>query len=263
MDISNDKTGMLEVGTHCAYCKQLDFLAFHCKYCDKDFCTKHRSQESHHCTELNNEPIDQGKVDIRDKGGAYFESLLPEKGSTRVQQGNEKVKQQLRDTDKDIKPVKEKIKNKSALDKILKFFQKKKSENYKQVSSRKNSSNKVIQLANLKKEAIGDNKIPIANRTYIDCYYVDKGNNDDPKKTSLYTNKTWSIGRLLDYIAIQLKVKNVNNNVNSDESEILYLYKKVEGDQLSFKRLQPSDRISNVIKDLDVLYLVRGEELSL
>nr|5IJ4_A Chain A, CDC48-associated ubiquitin-like/zinc finger protein 1 [Saccharomyces cerevisiae S288C] len=40
---------MLDVGKHCAYCRQLDFLPFHCSFCNEDFCSNHRLKEDHHC----------------------------------------------------------------------------------------------------------------------------------------------------------------------------------------------------------------------
>ena len=44
-----------EIGKHCSEptCKQLDFLPFKCRGCQKIFCLDHRTFESHSCTCVN------------------------------------------------------------------------------------------------------------------------------------------------------------------------------------------------------------------
>jgi len=38
-----------DLGKHCAYCKQKDYLPFTCTFCSEAFCLKHRTQASHKC----------------------------------------------------------------------------------------------------------------------------------------------------------------------------------------------------------------------
>lgn len=255
------ETGMLDVGTHCAFCRQLDFLPFHCTFCNGEFCASHRSKEAHHCQWLldsanTKTTVQNVQSQSKDNNGKFFQSLLPEKGYVRVQNSTVKVKEENRN----VKPsnLRSTI-NKSALDKLAKFF--KKRETSKILSSnksKKGSTNKLIQLTKLKRTAKGDVKIPVSNRVYVYCYVVDD-ENEDAKEHELYVNKIWPIGRALDYIAQQLNVSNPNNDFKATSKEKLYLYKKKEGtgDLLC---LESSGRVSADIKDLDILYLTRGEE---
>ena len=37
------------LGKHCNFCKQLDFLPFFCNNCSKYFCKDHRTEKNHNC----------------------------------------------------------------------------------------------------------------------------------------------------------------------------------------------------------------------
>lgn len=39
----------MNIGKHCDYCKQLDFLPFGCNFCSKTFCLKHKKPIDHNC----------------------------------------------------------------------------------------------------------------------------------------------------------------------------------------------------------------------
>lgn len=47
--ISEKSQGILDVGSHCAYCTNVDFLPFTCDGCGKVFCSDHRQPFSHEC----------------------------------------------------------------------------------------------------------------------------------------------------------------------------------------------------------------------
>lgn len=240
---------MLDVGTHCGFCRQLDFLPFHCKYCNGDFCSSHRSQESHHCKWLldNNQKAQPIANKAVDNDGKYFQSLLPEKGYIRVQQSSNTKKE----------PAKVRPKgSKSALEKLAKFFKKK--EATKKPNTKSSKPNAFLQLTKLKKSAPGDDKIPVANRVYIYCQKIDDDGNDSTVY-EVYINKIWPVGRALDYIAQRLNVSNHNVDLNVKSSEKLYLYKRDDrkGDLVS---LEPSSRVVAEVRDLDTLYLVRGDD---
>ncbi|EGA73335.1 YNL155W-like protein [Saccharomyces cerevisiae AWRI796] len=122
------------------------------------------------------------------------------------------------------------------------------------------SSNKIIQLANLKKIAKGDPKIPMQNRIYIWCYLVDGDETDIAKEDTrmpLYINKMWPVGRAMDYLSIQLNVKS-STLTNSSSNDKFQLCKLKEGKQVSFYNIGASLRVTNEIKDLDTLYLVHN-----
>lgn len=245
------ESGMLDVGTHCGFCRQLDFLPFHCAYCEGDFCSSHRTKESHHCRWLieNDGKATQAVAKkVIDNDGRYFQSLLPEKGYLRVQQADQ-------DSKKATTRTKSKG-NKTALEKLAKFF--KRNESSKKYKSKSSKPNAYLELTNLKRIAKGDDKIPISNRVYIYCYHI--GDNDsESKKNEIFINKIWPIGRALDYIAQRLNVVNNNVSMNATSSEKLYLYKKeaTSGELIS---LEASSRVAVELKDLDTVYLVRGDD---
>ncbi|QLQ82620.1 hypothetical protein HG537_0H03830 [Torulaspora globosa] len=242
------ETGMLDAGTHCSFCRQLDFLPFHCKYCEGDFCASHRSKESHHCRWLieNEQRAQPVETKVVDNDGKYFQTLLPEKGYIRVRQV---------DTKKETSNVRPKG-SKSALDKLARFFKKKDSINRSKPKSSK--PNAFIELTKLKKNAIGDDKIPVTNRVYVYCYKIDDNENDSTAY-EIYINKLWPLGRALDSIAQRLNVSNHNVDINVTSREKLYLYKK-DQHQGDLQLLEPSTRVAAEIRDLDTLYLVRGDD---
>ncbi|CAI4035959.1 hypothetical protein SMKI_14G1690 [Saccharomyces mikatae IFO 1815] len=260
------ETGMLDVGKHCAYCRQLDFLPFHCSFCNEDFCSKHRLKEDHHCSWLleHEEALKANKSPNKSQNGihsnneAYFKSLLPERASVRVQIA---TKEKERSKDSNTTKVGSTL-NSKTLDKILKFFQKneKKNSHNKSKKNFNSSSNKIIQLANLKKISKGDTKIPMQNRIYVWCYSVDgeeKDNTIEDAKVPIYINKIWPVGRAMDYLSIQLNVKS-STLTSSSSNETFQLYKLKNGNPISFDKIEPSLRVTNEIKDLDTLYLIRG-----
>ncbi|CCF56165.1 hypothetical protein KAFR_0A07310 [Kazachstania africana CBS 2517] len=241
------ETGMLDVGTHCEFCRQLDFLPFHCSFCNKDFCSSHRTKESHYCPSLEtikkDQLIENGTVHSGNNNEKYFKSLLPEKAHERIKQS----KQQQQSSRITIKSTL----NESSLNKLKKFFQSKRS---KPIVKR--SSNRVTDLVKLQKAAQGDSKIPVPNRVYIYAKSID---NNDSEFKPIYINKIWPIGRSLDYIAKQLSVVNNNANSNTDRNEKLFIY-KLKDDQ-NLIQLNTGDRVSSTVSNLDYIYLIRGNEI--
>ncbi|GAV50800.1 hypothetical protein ZYGR_0Z02230 [Zygosaccharomyces rouxii] len=248
------ETGMLDVGTHCSFCRQLDFLPFHCKLCNLDFCENHRTKESHHCQWLLDQEKNNHKVPSppsRNNDEKFFKSLLPEKGYIRVQQ-----QQQRSPHNPQSEPIKSRI-SQGTLDKLARFF--KRSTVHKS-TTKKSSSNKLVQLTQLKKTAVGDQRIPVSNRIYIWCYVVhDEERDKDAKRESFYVNKIWPIGRVLDAIAQQFGVPNRNDNFKTKQEDKLSLYKIDQGTG-EMIQLDTSGRVANQISDLDTLYLIRGTE---
>lgn len=254
MTSTKRETGMLEVGTHCGYCRQLDFLPFHCTYCNGDFCSTHRLKESHHCNWLlEQEKTKQNASNLGKNGnGEYFQALLPEKANIRLKQNNESHSNST-----SIKDHLVKSKNKSALEKLKRFFSKnEKAFSKGKFSTKTSPSNKIILLSKMKRTAKGDSKIPVSNRIYIWVYLV-ADENDKPTKHEIFINKVWPMGRVLDYVAQQLDVKNVNSKHDASTKEKLFLYKE---DPASPLLLDPSCRVANTLHDGDTLYLVRGED---
>ncbi|AAS53412.1 AFR041Cp [Eremothecium gossypii ATCC 10895] len=251
------ETGMLDVGKHCQYCRQIDFLPFHCTLCNSDFCSVHRTQEAHHCKALlapgAATPASRSRSSSQAKGEreVYFKALLPDKAAVRVkQETSEKPAQGTSIKDRLVQRN-----STNALDKLKRFFA-------KYSSKRKNmnlsASNKVIQVAKIKRTAKGDDKIPHPNRVYIWCYYIDESN---PKEHDIFINRQWPLGRVLDYLSHHMDVKNVNLSAHAGSGEKLYLYKRVKENE--WKMLDPSGRVNGNIEEGDALYLIRGNDMCL
>lgn len=242
------ESGMLDVGTHCAFCRQLDFLPFHCTYCNGDFCASHRSKEAHHCKWLIESEAKKSSPVVaksKDNNGKYFQSLLPEKGYIRVQQEKQQSEKpsKVRSTG-----------NRSAFERLSKFFKKRESSK----KTAKSKPNAIIQLTKLKRVAKGDDKIPVGNRVYVYCYVIDD-KEDESKEHEIFINRIRPVGGALDSIAKQLNVSNRNNDFKATSKEKLFLYRKDSKTNELFC-LDPSDRVVTQIKDLDTVYLVRGDD---
>lgn len=260
---------MLDVGTHCFYCRQLDFLPFHCNDCNHDFCSTHRLKESHHCISLTTTTPQSGNNEIKytnnnntkSHNERFFKTLLPARASERVKETPLDTNHHKQQTNKGT-TIKSSL-NKSSLDKLMKFFNKHRSSD-KSIFIKK--PNKTNQMITLQRSAKGDTKIPQQNRIYISCYALTDDNESD-NAVPLYINKIWPIGRALDYIASNLDINNMNLKINNnnDSSKKLFLYKSIKtmaketsmGQQLI--ELNPNDRVNGNIDNLDILYLIRGE----
>ncbi|SCU87849.1 LAFA_0E09208g1_1 [Lachancea sp. 'fantastica'] len=275
--MTDAETGMLDVGTHCKFCRQLDFLPFHCEYCKGDFCGAHRTRQQHQCETWNeSEKQDQTLISSpltqHDNGGQYFKSLLPEKAHVRVQQNSTNT-----GTGSDLgrnRSVRERLEmagQTSALAKLKSFFQRRTTTTTTTLSSSSSlSSNgakkpqgpaaRLVELAKLKKSAVGDSQVPVGNRVYVYCYVVSDQETENQPRHQLFLNKMWPVGRALDSVASQLNVNNTNSHATSSSKEKLFLYREASS---SVKNavpalLEPSARVHTEIHDLDTLFLVRG-----
>lgn len=269
------ETGMLDVGTHCHYCKQLDFLPFTCTFCKFNFCELHRTQEQHHCIKLNLNETKDDPIQVKSNGDKFFQSLLPEKGYLRVKQqphafDNNGSKLGTNNSSANRRTIKSQL-NQSSLDKLLNFFQRhrtnnsnktKKSSFFSSSSKTNTTTNKTAALLKLKKIAQGDNKIPESNRIYVYVHKIDDSDDDSDEKAiepkSFFINKLWPIGRALDFLAQKLDISNKNINVNTTEEEKLFIY-KCSLESTILDELKVNDRVNLNINNLDTLYLIRGK----
>ncbi|CDO93759.1 unnamed protein product [Kluyveromyces dobzhanskii CBS 2104] len=269
------EVGMLDVGTHCSFCRQNDFLPFHCTDCNGDFCSSHRLREDHHCESLKYGKHSSSSIAAatsantsasastkKSSGGSFLQALLPARAPDRIQA---LLKE---DQSKPVDNLKSKLlggKSKSsahAVDKLRQFFTKNgKLFDSKKSTTRLSSANRLIQVTKMKRTARGDDAIPVANRIYVWCYVVADSPQSDKKPTAneVFINKMWPVGRALDSLASVLNVKNSNIDHSISTDEKLFLYK---GDASSQQLLASSARVSSTINEGDTLYLVRGLEIN-
>lgn len=249
--------GLLDVGKHCDFCRQNDFLPFYCDDCNKYFCSSHRHKESHHCEWLLKQEKQKKVVAVETISSGnekYFASLLPQKSYIRIKQANNSNSYPASNINVTIKSQILKQGDYGTLNKLKRFFEKNRFMNI-DMSSKVSSSNKSAQLMKMKKTAKGEVKIPPNNRVYIWCYYIECSDSN-PTKHDIYINKNWPVGKALDSIAQILCVKNLNSQHNVISDERLFLY--INCDK-SVVLLETSQRVNDTVRNGDILFLVRGQ----
>lgn len=259
--------GIMNLGKHCEYCQELDFLPFHCEFCNKNYCSQHRTLESHKCIKKLGDDI---KHEHRIYGGPTASSLFPDR---------EKDKAKINLLIENSKPKPTNIiqsqfrvgdvasKTPNAFNKFKKFLNlQKKNKSKSSISKLFNQPSKaktspIVELSKLKKSAKGDIKVKADDRVYVWGLFVN-GNgesqlssiNVETDKKPLYVSKLWPVGRALDSIAETLKISNYNNStLNSEERLNIFLNKDDD-----IKLVQNSDRVTKAFKNGDIIYLVKG-----
>lgn len=272
---NQDNHGVMDLGKNCQYCNQLDFLPFVCEFCNKTFCSNHRTIEQHNCKNkdkfFNQHNSSSSLRSPSPTSGVSSKSLFPDR-----QADKKKLEASLNNSQ--IKPttIKETqfrvgdVAGTNAFKKFQKFLslQKNKKKTKSGESSAigkffgKSSSNKYVDIANLKKNAKGDNKIKLEDKIFIWCVYIKNPDDDsiniEKDKKPVFINKNWVVGRSLDSIADVLHIQN-NNNVTSNSLEKLNIFKleqtvKEDGEP----KLITTSLKSSVFKTGDTIYLVRG-----
>lgn len=285
---NQDEQGLINIGKNCQYCNQLDFLPFICEFCEKTFCSQHRTIEQHQCI---------GKDKFFNQHHSSSRSSSPESGNNNYNNTSISSKSLFPDRDADKRKLEAKLNSinpkrpttiketqfrvgdvaigSNAFKKFQKFLTTQKmNKNKNSVNglnsisklfgkSTSNNNNKFIDIANLKKNAKGDNKIKINDRIYLWCIYVknpDLSISIDKDKKPIFISKNWVVGRSLDSIADNLHIQN-NNNITNESLEKLNIFKlenngkdDVDGEP----KLIITSLKSTVFKTGDIIYLVRG-----
>ncbi|VEU23787.1 DEKNAAC104866 [Brettanomyces naardenensis] len=135
-------------------------------------------------------------------------------------------------------------------------------------SSRKQTpTSRIIEISKLKKAAKGDMNVPVTQRVFIWCVYVEERGGIVSEKTPLFVSKAWPVGRMLDSCTDLMKVKNVNNRV-TDESQRLTVFRKRRPHEKGkdaagitdeeFVYVPANGRVAREVNDGDLVYIVRG-----
>lgn len=234
----------MEIGEHCIVCRQIDFLPFTCPKCRNHFCSKHRDDFNKHCEE-------EGllKASIQKTESTHLpssSSLFPKReridlNSLRQKTDEKKISSSALNA---LKKLELFLKNNSSTKKTSSFLRKKKS----------GPAQRILDLANLRKEARGDSNVPQSEKIFLWVQYIE--NDEKSSRTAFFASRAWPIGRLLDSAARHMDIKNVNN-VSGSESERLTIFKKkMDGDSLEL--VDVGDRVVNRVQDGDTVYLVRS-----
>lgn len=200
-----------ETGKQCSHpdCKQLDFLPVTCGLCDQTFCKDHSVPFNHNCSKITDNVIstnpdhtesfncsedgckERSTVEmICAKCSKHF--CLSHRHHTSCHENKESV---LPWRIPKIQFAKAKAETDKQVDEKLKAAQ-------KNTASRA-TANK-IRLMKLKGKAVGDNKIPVADRVFF-TVHPPSGNS-----RQLFVSKNWTVGRSLDFFAKKLNTENNN-----------------------------------------------------
>lgn len=121
-----------------------------------------------------------------------------------------------------------------------------------QTKSKSEAVARINEVANLKKTAKGDAKIPAEKRVYI---YVEASSDTltakIPRGTFFYS-VDYSVGRVLDLAAKSLQVSNLNNRSESEEDKLRVFH--VEGGRL----LDFGEKLGASVHTGNTLVLLRG-----
>lgn len=100
-------------------------------------------------------------------------------------------------------------------------------EDAKKKKNRSEMANKV-RLMKIKNKAVGLKTIPHINRVYFNVSYFDS--NTVEKVNAIFVSNQWTVGRAIDAIAQEMKLKNNNNKLNEKK---LKLFSKEDGEIIS------------------------------
>lgn len=252
-----DSQGLMNIGKHCDFCRNIDFLPFLCDECGLTFCGEHR--RDHNCKGgLKKEEKKQSKTSSG-KVGPTAASLFEE---AKMPKSYQLDKQK---TNSVAKVLGTSAAGTLALNKVKKFIASQKklagkltSLTFKSVFGAKtNPSQRIVQIHKLKEAAKGDPKVPVSERVYVWVTLVP----DDSEKVvedqphPLFISRTWPVGRALDFAAAHLKIKNNNNKVTDKKLKLQIYINRAN----TLTVVPAGGRVNKEFSDGDKLYLVRGE----
>nr|XP_023653074.1 AN1-type zinc finger protein 1 isoform X2 [Paramormyrops kingsleyae] len=205
----------VDIGEHCQVetCSQKDFLPFVCDACSGVFCVEHRSRGSHSCTEIpavKEAPPSGGSISYHcDFANCSGKELVPvvcahcQKHfclAHRHQDDHKCVRLEtsgprMAATQELVKKI---VESKAA------------SSTSKGRKGAKNSATAAkVALMKLKLHAVGDKGLPQTERTYFQVF-LPKGSRET--SSPMFFCSKWTVGRVVDFAALQAGLKN-NNNV--------------------------------------------------
>ncbi|KAK6531629.1 hypothetical protein TWF694_002808 [Orbilia ellipsospora] len=111
---------------------------------------------------------------------------------------------------------------------------------------------RLAEMNKMKREAKGDDKVPQEKRIYLYTQAEAKSTSAKLPEGTLFYNKEWSVGRVMDITAKHLQIANVNNQSADDEKK-LRVFHVESGRLLSF-----GEKIGDTCVDGNTVVLLRG-----
>lgn len=250
----SDDLGILNLGKHCFKCNLLDFLPFHCEFCNHTYCSRHRTLETHNCVGRTEKRHVRTEYD-----GPSAASLFPDHAE-RQKKLNALLKPPKPTS---IAAATAKL---NPLMKLTKFLHLQRMERQKLGKpllfgrQKPLKPSKVAETAAIKKVAKGSPAVPQQDRVHLWVLYLNRNENEldqinvERERKGVWVLKSWSVGRALDLVSDVLGIMN-HNNSTLDATERLNLF-KVRDDVPVL--LETSKKVSGELTSGDTLYLVKG-----
>lgn len=274
------------IGKHCDVksCHQLDFLPFKCESCLGTFCLDHRTETAHTCPHEGKWAAARRRREVgtpspspSSSSSSTGRTLGPStcahtQCKTTIHTARSAgvlcpyckrtycLPHRLQDSHNcstlpPLLPPTAKVQAtataKGALAKF-KAWTAGKSEKVGEKVREKRQGSTVVETLRLKREAKGDDKVPVDKRVWV---YVEAEKGSTMSKLprgEFFYSKDWSVGKVLDQAASALQVQNVNNRGDNDEQRLRIFH--VEGGRvLSF-----SEKFGDTVMTGNTIVLLRG-----
>lgn len=121
-----------------------------------------------------------------------------------------------------------------------------------QSKAKQSAAAQAKEIADLKRTAKGDDKIPVEKRVYVFVEASSETVTSKIPKGNFYYSTEFSVGRVLDLAAKSLQVSNVNNRSESEEDKLRVFH--VEGGRL----LEFGEKLGKACSSGNTIVLLRG-----
>lgn len=282
-------TDLESLGRHCQYeyCGQLDFLPFRCESCHSTFCLDHRTETAHHCpregewarrrngtTQENRRAPEKPTIYNTDQcAHVQCKTLINtlKDPAVRCPQCNREycLKHRLREEHECAKMTPLGARQGNAPNETIKsMFARVRTwgRDKQQAASgtllpklpkmkpKPNSpAARAVAVNGLKRTAKGDAAVPVEKRVYLHAVGTAETQAVEPPAGDFYFDSRWKVGRVLDDVAKRLRVQNLNNRVDGEDSK-LRVFHVESGSFLEFSEAIGAGKV----KQGDTIVLLRG-----
>ena len=275
------------------YCGQLDFLPFRCESCHSTFCLDHRTETAHQCpregewarrrngrnntSQENRTAPEKPSIYNTDQcAHTQCKTLINtlKDPAVRCPQCNHQycLKHRLHEEHEcaKITPLGARQQNVASPNDTIKsmFARVRTWGRDKQQAAAKGTllpalpkmkpkpnspAARAVAVNGLKRSAKGDASVPAEKRLYLHAVGTAETQAAEPPAGDFFFDSRWKVGRVLDYAAKKLRIQNLNNRVDEENSR-LRIFHVESGDFLEFSEAIGAGKV----KQGDTIVLLRG-----
>eukprot|EP01080_Neovahlkampfia_damariscottae_P010852 gene10852-3472_t len=267
-----------DLGKHCHYCRQQDFLPFHCEFCKHSFCSEHRYANHHECKNYTSKVQNQKEKHPTSINTTKFNTCHHKRcqeftvttckqcthsfcSNHRLTENHEcKEKKNTNNSTSRVfditkikdfqlrKAIESEVKGK----KIREEFGFKRTYEIKQ-DPKKRKKNEALSFSNTIDFSFGNQNIEEEDRLYFKIFF--------PKESQLqpvhwFFSKSRSIGKVIDLIAQKGKIKSKITSI--EDPSRLNIFKFSTGNPLKASKTLKELEKEGMIKDGEVLIVERA-----